>query len=83
LGGRFADSAVLADIDQYLAAIIDARAGDEARALREEAARTLRRVLGAAHPRTVAADAELVAAAAPHGAIAEQAARPRSSGPER
>ncbi|MBA8885338.1 serine/threonine-protein kinase [Dokdonella fugitiva] len=49
----------MAEVDRLLAGIIERGAPDEARALREEALATCRRVYGEAHPRTRALVAEL------------------------
>jgi serine/threonine-protein kinase len=51
LAGRYAGSVALADIDAYLADVLDTRGGsDESRTLRDEALAVYRRVYGAGHP---------------------------------
>jgi serine/threonine-protein kinase len=51
LAGPYAGSVALADIDAYLADVLDARGGhDEARKLRDEALSAYRRVYGPGHP---------------------------------
>jgi serine/threonine-protein kinase len=60
-GSSEAGSVRMAEVDRLLAGIIEHGAPDEARALREEALATCRRVYGDAHPRTRAFAAEFAA----------------------
>jgi serine/threonine-protein kinase len=61
-----ATSVRLGEVDTLLADVLDrSGASSEARAMREEAVATFRRVYGAEHPRTRAAAAQLVAADRP------------------